>query len=120
MRTKNEKQAKRVEGPSQREVLRDVMLSAAQCGSWLTLRELSRLTNYGETVFRRNCGTCEKRGTAHSSSTSRCARVAMPDVRRRTAQCGNTVCAVCGVPRRDAIGSARRCYLHRHRPRQGE
>jgi hypothetical protein len=49
MRTKNEKQAKRVEGPSQREVLRDVMLSAAQCGSWLTLRELSRLTNYGET-----------------------------------------------------------------------
>jgi hypothetical protein len=49
MRTKNEKQAKRVEGPRQREVLRDVMLSAAQCGSWLTLRELSRLTNYGET-----------------------------------------------------------------------
>src|ERR1700730_1336965 len=49
MRTKNEKQAKRVEGPRQREVLRDVMLSAAQCGSWLTLRELARLTNYGET-----------------------------------------------------------------------
>jgi hypothetical protein len=25
------------------------MLSAAECGSWLTLRELSCLTNYGET-----------------------------------------------------------------------
>jgi hypothetical protein len=33
---------------SQREVLRDVMLSAAECGGWLTLRELSKLTNYGE------------------------------------------------------------------------
>jgi hypothetical protein len=34
--------------PSQREVLRDVLLSATQCGSWLTLRELSQLTQYGE------------------------------------------------------------------------
>jgi hypothetical protein len=49
MRAKKEKQAKRVAGRSQREVLRDVMLSAAQCGSWLTLRELARLTSYGET-----------------------------------------------------------------------
>jgi hypothetical protein len=49
MRVKKEKQTKRVGGQSQREVLRDVMLSAAQCGSWLTLRELARLTNYGET-----------------------------------------------------------------------
>jgi hypothetical protein len=32
----------------QRDVLRDVMLSAAQCGAWLTLRELARLTRYGE------------------------------------------------------------------------
>ena len=34
--------------PSQREVLRDVLLSATECGSWLTLRELSRLTQFGE------------------------------------------------------------------------
>ena len=34
--------------PSQREVLRDVLLSATQCGSWLTLRELSQLTQFGE------------------------------------------------------------------------
>lgn len=33
---------------SQREVLRDVMMSAAECGSWLTLRELSRMTQFGE------------------------------------------------------------------------
>jgi hypothetical protein len=32
----------------QRDVLRDVMLSAGQCGRWLTLRELARLTRYGE------------------------------------------------------------------------
>jgi hypothetical protein len=33
---------------SQREVLRDVLLSATACGSWLTLRELSQLTQFGE------------------------------------------------------------------------
>src|SRR5271166_2679505 len=48
MRTKKEGRAKRVGGGSQREVLRDVMMSAAQCGTWLTLRELARMTNYGE------------------------------------------------------------------------
>ena len=35
--------------PSQREVLRDVLLSATLCGSWLTLRELSQITQFGET-----------------------------------------------------------------------
>jgi hypothetical protein len=35
--------------PNQREVLRDVLLSATRCGSWLTLRELSQLTQFGET-----------------------------------------------------------------------
>ena len=34
--------------PTQRDVLRDVMLSAAQCGTWLTLRELALHTHYGE------------------------------------------------------------------------
>lgn len=33
---------------SQRELLCDVMLTAGQCGAWLTLRELSRMTRYGE------------------------------------------------------------------------
>jgi hypothetical protein len=40
--------AVRTFAPSQREVLRDVLLSATECGSWLTLRELSQLTQYGE------------------------------------------------------------------------
>jgi hypothetical protein len=48
MRKKKETQAKRVHLPSQHEVLRDAMLSAAQCDSWLTLRELAGLTHYGE------------------------------------------------------------------------
>jgi hypothetical protein len=34
---------------SQREVIRDVMLSAANCETWLTLDELRALTRYGET-----------------------------------------------------------------------
>ena len=33
---------------TQREVLRDVMLSAGACGAWLTLHELAGLTRYGE------------------------------------------------------------------------
>jgi hypothetical protein len=33
---------------TQREVLCDVMLSAAQCETWLTLQELALLTHYGE------------------------------------------------------------------------
>lgn len=32
----------------QSDVIRDVMLSAAECGTWLTLREVSNLTHYGE------------------------------------------------------------------------
>jgi hypothetical protein len=33
---------------SQREIIRDVMLSAADCETWLTLGELRALTRYGE------------------------------------------------------------------------
>lgn len=33
---------------TQREVIRDVMLSAAECGAWLTLKELAGITRYGE------------------------------------------------------------------------
>lgn len=33
---------------SQREIIRDVMLSAAECETWLTLGELRTLTRYGE------------------------------------------------------------------------
>jgi hypothetical protein len=33
---------------SQREIIRDVMLSAADCGTWLTLGELRAVTRYGE------------------------------------------------------------------------
>ena len=33
---------------SQREIIRDVMVSAAECETWLTLGELRALTRYGE------------------------------------------------------------------------
>jgi hypothetical protein len=34
--------------PTQREILRDVMLAAGKYGVWMMLRELARLTRYGE------------------------------------------------------------------------
>lgn len=33
---------------SQRDIIRDVMLAATDCGTWLTLGELHALTHYGE------------------------------------------------------------------------
>jgi hypothetical protein len=33
---------------SQREIIRDVMISAAECETWLTLGELRAITRYGE------------------------------------------------------------------------
>ncbi len=50
--------------PTQREVLRDVMLAAGKYGAWMTLRELGKLTRYGETSIsaqlrhlrKANCG----------------------------------------------------------------
>jgi hypothetical protein len=39
---------KRTPVPNQREVLRDVLLGATQCDSWLTLHELAQLTQYAE------------------------------------------------------------------------
>jgi hypothetical protein len=48
MRRTGRKRSVRTRVPTQREVLRDVMLSAAECETWLTLRELSLLTRYGE------------------------------------------------------------------------
>jgi hypothetical protein len=35
--------------PTQRDVLRDVVLTAGKYGAWITMRELARLTRYGET-----------------------------------------------------------------------
>ena len=40
---------KRFVEPSQRDVLREVMLSASECGTWLTLDEIARLTHYPQT-----------------------------------------------------------------------
>ncbi|HEY4817580.1 MAG TPA: hypothetical protein VIH67_09120 [Candidatus Acidoferrum sp.] len=49
MGRKRETSKARMAVPTQREVLRDVMLAAGQYGAWMTLRELGRLTRYGET-----------------------------------------------------------------------
>jgi hypothetical protein len=49
MRKAKPKEPKRIRLRTQRQVLRDVMLSAGECGTWLTLHELAQLTCYGET-----------------------------------------------------------------------
>ncbi len=46
MRRMKEKEAGPVQLRKQREVIRDVMLSAGQCATWLTLDELAKLTHY--------------------------------------------------------------------------
>jgi hypothetical protein len=47
-RTRSGRHGKRRAVRTQREVLCDVMLSAAECETWLTLQEMSLLTHYGE------------------------------------------------------------------------
>jgi len=46
MRTIRRREGKRVARRRQRDVLRDVMLSARECETWLTLDELAKLTHY--------------------------------------------------------------------------
>ncbi|MGC2528836.1 MAG: hypothetical protein WA639_13885 [Candidatus Acidiferrum sp.] len=46
MRRTKQEEAKPVQLRRQREVIRDVMLSAGQCATWLTLDELTKLTHY--------------------------------------------------------------------------
>jgi hypothetical protein len=46
MRRTKQREAGPVVLRKQREVIRDVMLSAGQCATWLTLDELAKLTHY--------------------------------------------------------------------------
>ena len=46
MRRTKQREAAPVVLRRQKEVIRDVMLSAGQCATWLTLDELSKLTHY--------------------------------------------------------------------------
>jgi hypothetical protein len=46
MRRTKQTEARPVILRKQREVIRDVMLSAGQCATWLTLDELAKLTHY--------------------------------------------------------------------------
>ena len=61
---RSDTKAKPVQFRKQGEVIRDVMLSAGQCATWLTLDELAKLTHYPPAAFPRNCGICGSRGLA--------------------------------------------------------
>ncbi|GAC1617817.1 MAG: hypothetical protein PVS2B2_02360 [Candidatus Acidiferrum sp.] len=49
MRRKLNLRVRRHAEPTQLEIVREVMLAAAECGTWLTLDELARLTHYPQT-----------------------------------------------------------------------
>ena len=59
--------------PTQRDVLRDVMLTAGKYGAWMTLRELARLTRYGETSISAQLRHCARRSAADTSWKNGCA-----------------------------------------------
>lgn len=48
MRGKRRRESRPALLPTQREVIRDVMLAGKKFGAWLTLKEIARLTGYGE------------------------------------------------------------------------
>ncbi len=60
--------------PTQRDVLRDVMLTAGKYGAWMTLRELARLTRYGETSISAQLRHLRKTKAADTSWKNECAR----------------------------------------------
>jgi len=77
--------------PTQRDVLRDVMLTAGKYGAWMTLRELARLTRYGETsISAATAASCARRSAADTSWKK---RVRKPEV----VSSERTLCGV-GVP----------------------
>ena len=52
---------------SQREIIRDVMVSAADCETWLTLGECGRSRGTAKPRFRRSCGICARPKTADTT-----------------------------------------------------
>jgi hypothetical protein len=59
--------------PTQREVLRDVMLAAGKYAAWMTLRELGRLTRYGETNISAQLRHLRKANSGGAAGKSCCA-----------------------------------------------
>ena len=56
----------------QREVIRDVMLSAGQCATWLTLDELTKLTHYPPTSISAQLRHLRKPRTCRWACASGC------------------------------------------------
>jgi hypothetical protein len=71
---------------TQREVLRDVLLAAGQCETWLTLHEMALLTGYGE------ASVSASPSMADSSWTSVCAEPAS-SCAANADRCGSTACS---------------------------
>lgn len=60
---------------TQREVIRDVMLSAGQCATWLTLDELARLTQYPPASISAQLRHLRKRSRGVLAVVKRCRAV---------------------------------------------
>ena len=61
MRKGRRREVKRVARRRQRDVLRDVMMSARECETWLTLDELAKLTHYPPASISAQLGHLRKR-----------------------------------------------------------
>ena len=64
--------------PLQRDILRDVMLSAAECDAWLTLEELGRLTSYPPASISAQLRHLRKRRHGGYRVEKRCRLMAKP------------------------------------------
>lgn len=69
---------------SQREIIRDVMLSAAECETWLTLGNFGGLRVTARLRFRRSCGICARRRMAGTTSRNGIAKGFLLSVQGRT------------------------------------
>jgi hypothetical protein len=76
----------------QRDVLCDVMLSAGTCETWLTLVELSRLTQYGEASISAQLRHLRKPQYGAFVVEKRRREVAEVCARWSTGRSGSTVC----------------------------
>lgn len=77
---------------TQREVIRDVMLSAGQCATWLTLDELAKLTHFPPASISAQLRHLRKRMRGAFEVVKRC-RAVNPAMRGKGSECcGSTRC----------------------------
>ena len=83
MRRTKQTEARPVVLRRQREVIRDVMLSAGQCATWLTLDELAKLTHYPPASISAQLRHMRKPRNGAYTVVKRCRTIEQGDARGR-------------------------------------